>query len=134
MSGGREGGREGRGGGWRVGQKVLSKPSADSFAVGRRQKGVSKNKNISLIVLKLLFLFVARCEISDGCRNANTIKKLASFTGIEKINLATLSAAVMRLLFDSSCIGSNPQFLFVIVKKILFPLHFFVLLPSLIVT
>jgi hypothetical protein len=29
MSGGREG---------RVGQKVLSKPSADSFAVGRRQK------------------------------------------------------------------------------------------------
>jgi hypothetical protein len=31
--GGREGGREG---GW--GQKVLSWPSADSFAVGRRQK------------------------------------------------------------------------------------------------
>jgi hypothetical protein len=34
MSGG-EGGREG---GW--GQKVLSKPSADSFAVGRRQKAL----------------------------------------------------------------------------------------------
>jgi hypothetical protein len=30
-------GREGRERG-RVGQKVLSKPSADSFAVGRRQK------------------------------------------------------------------------------------------------
>jgi hypothetical protein len=30
------GGRGGEGG--RVGQKVLSKPSADSFAVGRRQK------------------------------------------------------------------------------------------------
>jgi hypothetical protein len=36
MSGGREGGE----GGW--GQKVLSKPSADSFAVGRRQK-ITKN-------------------------------------------------------------------------------------------
>jgi hypothetical protein len=36
MSGGREGGRgEGRGEG---GQKVLSRPSSDSFAVGRRQK------------------------------------------------------------------------------------------------
>jgi hypothetical protein len=35
-------GREGRGGeGGRVGQKVLSKPSADSFAVGRRQKPTS---------------------------------------------------------------------------------------------
>jgi hypothetical protein len=33
MSGGRGGGREGGGG-----QKVLSRPSADSFAVGRRQK------------------------------------------------------------------------------------------------
>jgi hypothetical protein len=32
---GREGGRGGEG---REGQKVLSKPSADSFAVGRRQK------------------------------------------------------------------------------------------------
>jgi hypothetical protein len=34
MSGGR---REGGVGGW-GGQKVLSRPSADSFAVGRRQK------------------------------------------------------------------------------------------------
>jgi hypothetical protein len=34
---GREGGEGGR-----VGQKVLSKPSADSFAVGRRQKPVKK--------------------------------------------------------------------------------------------
>jgi hypothetical protein len=38
MSGG-EGGRGGR-----VGQKVLSKPSADSFAVGRRQKTVNKSR------------------------------------------------------------------------------------------
>jgi hypothetical protein len=41
MSGGREGrGGEGGEGGW--GQKVLSKPSADSFAVGRRQKERTK--------------------------------------------------------------------------------------------
>jgi hypothetical protein len=37
-------GREGRG---RVGQKVLSKPSADSFAVGRRQKvGIGNIKEV----------------------------------------------------------------------------------------
>jgi hypothetical protein len=45
------GGREGRGG--RVGQKVLSKPSADSFAVGRRQK----EKNIGQMGSTILFCF-----------------------------------------------------------------------------
>jgi hypothetical protein len=39
-------GREGR-----VGQKVLSKPSADSFAVGRRQKNRQNAKNkISILI------------------------------------------------------------------------------------
>jgi hypothetical protein len=40
------GGRGGRVGGW--GQKVLSKPSADSFAVGRRQKWGYNFENLVL--------------------------------------------------------------------------------------
>jgi hypothetical protein len=48
MSGG-----EGRGGegGW--GQKVLSKPSADSFAVGRRQKEFSFSPDVLVQFLQL---------------------------------------------------------------------------------
>jgi hypothetical protein len=34
-------------GGW--GQKVLSRPSADSFAVGRRQKGAKMGENYGKI-------------------------------------------------------------------------------------
>jgi hypothetical protein len=48
-------GREGRGG-----QKVLSKPSADSFAVGQRQKVVSyqqENKLINLWKLNIGYWF-----------------------------------------------------------------------------
>jgi hypothetical protein len=35
-------------GGW--GQKVLSKPSADSFAVGRRQKTMNKSRATRLLI------------------------------------------------------------------------------------
>jgi hypothetical protein len=59
MSGGGEGGR----GGW--GQKVLSRPSADSFAVGRRQK----NK----IILHYLSL-----KTSDILRQKTTLDGSAS--------------------------------------------------------
>jgi hypothetical protein len=51
MSGGREGGR----GGW--GQKVLSRPSADSFAVGRRQKGNFKSQTVNSALSLPLFRY-----------------------------------------------------------------------------
>jgi hypothetical protein len=50
------GGREGRGG-W--GQKVLSRPSADSFAVGRRQK--EKEREVVRVLEKVLLHPGCKC-------------------------------------------------------------------------
>jgi hypothetical protein len=59
--------REGRGG--RGGQKVLSKPSADSFAVARRQKTMNKSR--------ATWLLIGRWNNSE--ENKKTVKKILIF-------------------------------------------------------
>jgi hypothetical protein len=73
----------GGGGGW-PGQKVLSKPSADSFAVGRRQKqGLSRFFSLSCEFFCLAFVCHLICPMNlntFGVTKVSHIYVIPSFT------------------------------------------------------